>query len=58
MARENGIEFKDGITIGDARRWLSELDLPDAAILFGRVKIKGQVTKLSAREDRLKDAVS
>lgn len=55
MARDQGLEIRSGVTLGDVRRWLEEVNLPDSAILTGRVSFRGVVTRLSAREDRLKN---
>lgn len=54
MARKSGIEIRDGVTLGDLRRWLDEVNLPDGAIVSGRVSFKGVVTRMSAQEDKLK----
>jgi len=57
MARKSGIEVSDGVTLGDVRRWVEEVDLlklPDNVLLFGSVSFKGKVTKMHAQEDKIK----
>jgi len=58
MARKSGIEVGGGVTLGDLRRWIEEVDLlklPDNAFVFGSVSFKGKVTKVHAQEDKIKD---